>query len=453
MRKTKSPLNDKIKSVKNTLAGLAMTGLGLIVASQDVDAQKTKFPENQDHGAAFYKGKTNSVYSLEEKVFYNAITGKEERFYMQYVDKNKYANDLDIVALDFYKTIPKMNLQTGKVGELRSEDGSYYFTPEKLADGKEANSIVIEDLHIADWCDDQIRERAGVEKGINYISITDMEKLLPEQERLRLGDNRKFIVLTVPKELQTKGKTNYYLVPVDAEHEIGFNPVTKKLTLYGKVYRGNLDETPVKVDTKTGVASPIGTNLNRDESFQESKSDSAEVKQPKEKKPSKLSLIVGGEGDGNAFWTGELGVQYGPIAIVGDMGKGANEYFAKDITTTASPITGRYGHGRTDITDVKVKGAKAEVHILNDKAISPFAAFGLNNYNYNVKDTEEILDANGNIVKQNVNTRTDSENSMQGVVGTNIRLGKNGKTKLRVEAGYDTKAKFFGGAGFSFSLN
>ncbi|MEK6833616.1 MAG: hypothetical protein AABY32_06240, partial [Nanoarchaeota archaeon] len=316
----------KNSSAKKSGLGIVALATGIMLASNNIDAyaqtsQNKKFPKNQDHGAAFYQGKTNSAYSLEEKVFFNPITGKDERFYMQYLEKDKYANDLDVAALDFYKTIPRMNLQTGKVGELKSEEGMYVYFPEKLSDGKEANSIVIDNLHIGDWCDDQIRKRAGAGNGTNYISITDMEKLLPEEERLKLGDNRRYIVLTLPKDKQGKGKTNHYLIPVDEAHEIGFNPVTKKLTIYGKVYRGNLEKGVVSVDTKTGtVKTGVGTELGRDSTFVE-QADSTKSREPRNITP---YFIIGADGNTN-FLGGDLGVQYGPFALVGNYGKAKDE--------------------------------------------------------------------------------------------------------------------------------
>ena len=277
------------EGVKKLVLPVAATAILSTVAIQDVDAQrKQKFPENHDNGAEFYQGKGNSEYSLEEKIFYNQVTGKDERFYMQYIDKEKYADDLDIAALDFYKTIPKMNLKTGEVSELTSEDGMYIYFPEKLENGKLANSIVIDNLHIGDWCEDQIRDRAGVTKGINYISISDLKNLLPEHERLKTGDGRDFIVLTVAKENQVEGKTNHYLVEVDDKHEGGFNPVTKKPIIYGSIYRGNLEKGPVTVDAQPGN---MAGELGIDETFKEQEAE--ETKEEDKKEPSKLVKQLG----------------------------------------------------------------------------------------------------------------------------------------------------------------
>jgi len=431
--------------MKNSLVkklGMGVLGTGILLGanSLDADAQKKKFPENHDHGAAFFKTKGNSEYSLEEKVFYNEITKKDERFYVQHIDKEEYSDDLDIASLDFYKTIPRSNLKTGEVSKLTSEEGMYLYFPEKLSNGQLANKIVIENLHIGDWCDYQIRDKAGVAKGTNYVSITDVANLFPEHQRLRLGDWREFINLTVAKDGQLEGKTNHYLIPVDEEHEVGYNPINKKVIIYGKVFRGSLKKGPVAVDVKTS----IGTELGRDETFQEKEVEKEEVASTPTKKKD-LYLIFGANAN-EEFAEGQFGIQYGPIALVANYGQGKDEII-KEITTDVSPSTGRYGFGTEYNKDLRVIGGALELHPLSNKTVSPFVGAGANKWDYTTEVTEEIRNAQDNVVKENFNSKANSEVSYKAYGGVNFKVGE--KLKVGVQAGHDSKAKFNGGVRFT----
>ena len=440
--------------MKNSL--IKKLGIGVLTASallginsQNANAQKRKFPENNDHGAKFYQYKEDSNWSLEEKVFYNNETGKQERFYMNHIDADKYQGDLDFAALDFNKTIPKMNLQTKEISELTSKEGMYVYFPEKLANGQLANSIKVTNSHIAGWCENQIRAKAGVQKGVNYISIDDIKNLFPEQGRLRLGNEEDFIVLTVPKDLQKKGKTNHYLIPVDNKHEVGFDPETKKIILYGSIYRGVLENAPATFKAE----SSIGSDLGRDESYKEPAQNEKKSKAKKSNaKKGAAYLIFGantnfGENINDKFWEGNLGIQYGPVALVGSYGQAKDERI-KEITTPASQITGRYGFGTEDNVNTKVFGLGAELHLFSNKKVSPFIGGGINNWNYTTEVREQLLDANKNIIKSNFNSKAKSELSYKGIAGLNFKAGE--KSKLGIQAGYDTKAKGF--AGFRYSL-
>ena len=431
------------EGVKKLVLPVAATAILSTVAIQDVDAQrKQKFPENHDNGAVFFNSKGNSEYNLEEKIFYNQVTGKDERFYMQYIDKEKYTDDLDIVALDFYKTIPKMNLKTGKVSELTSKDGMYIYFPEKLENGKLANSIVIDNLHIGDWCEDQIRDRAGVTKGINYISISDLKNLLPEHERLKTGDGRDFIVLTVAKERQVEGKTNHYLVEVDDKHEVGFNPVTKKPIIYGSIYRGNLEKGPVAVDAQLGM----GGELGRDESFkeQEEPTEEKETSTPKKKD---LYVIFGANAN-DKFFEGQVGVQYGPFALVGNLGKAKDEIVLDGQTDPS--INGRYAKIKEENVDMSVAGISAELHPFSNKKISPFIGAGINNWKYTEKKLITMFGRNNQELGSDSESNAISENSYKAYAGLDAKFGN--KSGLGIQAGYDSRTKFFGGVRYSLKL-
>ncbi len=187
MSKSKS-LIDRIKSVgkfvgRKVILPTAMVTAGVLY-SQNADAQIKSDYKNHDKGAKFreYTAKSNDL--LEEKVYYNAVTKKEERFYVQNLDKNLYENDLNKALLPFYNTMPIMDMKTGDVSYLVA-DTAYALFPIK------EKSLEITASHVPDRCDDQIREIADVQKGVNYIStsyVKDYFKKLSKDMVLELED-------------------------------------------------------------------------------------------------------------------------------------------------------------------------------------------------------------------------------------------------------------------------
>ena len=457
MRKSKSLLNDKLKSVGKTLSGLALIGAGYLISSQDAYAQIKSEYKNHDKGAKFgaYSTKTEDI--IEEKVFYNPATKKEERFYIQHLDKdlkNKYKNDLNIAAFPFYNTMPLAGMGSGNMSHFVS-DSIFLYHP--IAE----KSLEITGSHVPDLCDDQIRELAGATKGMNYIStsyVKDFFKKLKKDIVLELENGEAYLTLPLSKDKQIKGKTNHLLIPLDDEHLWGVDPKTKMLWAFGIIYEGLPEEGSAMISGNTGLvskleASKLGEKDNLVAAIQEAERKESKTSEKDSTNTKKnLYLILGAEGN-KEFLGGDLGVQYGPFALVGNYGKAKDENI-KTITTPASPSTGRYGFGTEDNTDINVKGLAFEFHpfynkrISHNKRISPFVGGGANNWNYTTEITEQIKDANDNVIKQKINSATNSENSWKAYGG--INFGRN--SKFGVLAGYDSKSKLYAGARYSIKL-
>jgi len=448
-------LTDKLKNVgrfvKNkVILPVVFTTAGIFY-SQNADAQIRSEYKDHNKGAKFKEYASKSEDLLEEKVFYNNVTKQNERFYLQHIDKKMYENDLDITSLPFYNTMPLMNFKSGNVSHLVSDTAFAYFPIKE-------RSLELPNTHVGDRCDDQIRDIAGVGKGVNFISTSyakDYFKSLSKDMVLELKDGRAYLVVTLPKEKQIKGKTNHLLIPFDEEHKWGVDPKTKNLWVFGDIYEGRVitdkstgQASRVVVDGNTGLVAKLGEKDSFADAIQEVEKEKEKIAEKDSLANKKnLYLILGAEGNKN-FLGGDLGVQYGPLALVGNMGAGLGPKEVLNITTEASPITGRYGTGTKVESDINVKGLALELHPLHNKKVSPFIGGGLNNWNYTTLSTEQIRAPNGDILKENTNSARNSENSWKAYGGVNF--GKN--SKVGVSAGWDSKSKGFAGARFSKTL-
>ena len=161
----------------------------------------------------------------------------------------------------------------------------------------------------------------------------------------------------------------------------------------------------------------------------------------KHKKHPELKLIAGGFA-GDDFNGGQVGVQYGPVALLMNYSQ-AKDRLVREVTAPLS--NGRSGYGREDETNLSALGPLAEIH-----AGHFFAGVGTNFWNYDLKTLEQIKSENGDVIKQDTNSKTEHEMSTMGYAGAEIPLGDG--FSLRILGGGDDRNGAFGGAGFSYSL-
>lgn len=436
---------------KKVILPLTFVAGSYIASGQTADAQRKDFPKNMDYGASFsdvkeYASQFNGA--VEEKVFYNKHTGKTERYYIVDVDKSKYKDDLDIGGLEFYSTTPLANAATGKM-TLKADSGMYFFRPAKTEDGKILNHLSISDSHIADWCENQIREKAGASEGTNYISISDVRNLfanLPGNPILHLGNGLDLLVMTVPKnKLDRRGKMNQYFVPLDKNHEIGFNPQTKEMEVYGPVF------LPAREEKKEGKVEPVSvevgglaaSNAEHDSTYTQTETEG------KQKAPRESTLyLIGGFNTTPDFnlMQGEAGVQFGHIGLVGNFGKMRDE--TTEYTTDPSPNGVSFSNTESK-KNITLKGIGVEAHpFLKSKRLAPFVGVALNNWDYTLdKRISTIKD--GKTIKTNPSSEVISESSLNTYVGLEAKF-KN--SKLGLKAGHDNKTGFNGGVRYSIRL-
>jgi len=427
----------------NTLKkiGIGALGAGSLLVSNAVDAyaQNKKFLKEQDHGASIEIDKGKSKYSLEEKIIYG------DRFYFHNLGK-KSEGGLGLAALDVHNSQIILNSSTKEVEEIKA-DKQYIYKKVKLADGNFANEIKIKGVKISGWCDEQIKKKANVPKGTDsYITQTDVQSLLPEIEILELANGKKFYYPKVlASELNKVGETNHYLIPLETA-KIGLNQADKSITIYGEIYKGYLENGVVVIradQTSSGQASEVG----RDSTIVSPEQEQADSTKPKIKMPSSAYLIIGGEGTPN-FIGGDFGIQKGPLALVANYDRMLENENVSEITTQPSPLTGRYGYGKVDNTNIDIKGLALELHPFHRKGFSPFIGGGINNWNYTTKSLEQIRAPNGDVLEENSNSKNNSENSWKAYGGVNF--GR--KSKLGLIGGYDSKAKYFAGVRYSVRL-
>jgi len=422
--------------VKKLGIGVTATGLALGANSLDADAQNKSNYKDIDKDGLFKGYNTNTNDVFQEKVFFNEATGKYDRFYIQHLDKDT------IAALPFYGTMPIMDFKTGDVSHLVS-DSMYVFKPIK------ERSFELGGSHAPGLCDDQILKTAGVEEGTNYISnsyVKNYFKKLPGDMVLELEDGKSFLVMPLPLDQQEDGKTNHLHVPFDDEHQWGVDPITKKLWVFGTIYRGILETgKPVMASASTGLVSRLGEK----DSFAEAVEEAGE-KETKERKKGSLYLIFGANASPDfKFVEGQFGVQKGPIALVANYGLGKDET-TTNVQTDPSDITGRYATMKEDITDLKALGLSSELHLFSNRKLSPFVGGGINKWDYTTKNEITTMSPSGIALKTNSSSKANSELSYKAIAGLNVKLGKN--LKLGLQAGYDTKTKLNAGARCSLNF-
>ena len=415
--------------VKKLGIGVTATGIALGANSLDAGAQNKSDYKDIDKDGLFKGYSTNTNDGFQEKVFFNDATGKYDRFYIQHLDKDT------IAALPFYGTMPIMDFKSGDVSHLVS-DSMYVFQPIK------ERSFELGGSHAPGLCDEQILKTAGVEEGTNYISnsyVKNYFKKLPGDMVLELEDGKSFLVMPLPLDQQEDGKTNHLHVPFDDEHQWGVDPITKKLWVFGTIYRGILETgKPVMASASTGLVSRLGEK----DSFAEAVEEAGE-KETKERKKGSLYWIAGANGN-DKFIEGQFGVQKGAIALVANYGLGKDETVEDLVIPMGNK--GVYGEINKENQEIELKGISGELHALSNRKVSPFIGGGLNHWKYITKTSEKIM-RDGEVLSQNTNSKPNSELSYKGKAGINFKIGE--KSKLGVQAGYDTKAEFSGGVRFT----
>jgi hypothetical protein len=182
----------------------------------------------------------------------------------------------------------------------------------------------------------------------------------------------------------------------------------------------------------------------------------------KENKKSNFHLIFGAnaspeflEGEKPELIGGELGLQYGPLALVGSYGV-AEDFQTKDIQREMSQ--GRIFYSEEFRTDAVKKGLGLETHLFSNRIISPFVGVGVNQFDYNLEGLEKLNNSNGDLIKSNSYEDKFSEKNYFLNGGVDFKIGE--KSKLGVNVKYDLgkedfenknfeKGKFYGGVRFT----
>jgi len=467
--------------MKNSLVNkirIGVTAGGILVGANSLDANAQNKSEYKklDTGAEFTQYKAMSDDVLEEKAIYNPAKNEDERFYIQHLDfkeRKKYDEDLDIAAMpsEEAKAHPMMGLESSDADYILTDE-MYHFLPVE-----NMNKVVIEGTRVRNMCDNQailiangidptnmanaeVNKKAKELRGDNYIftsSVKDYMESFTGNKILELGNGEKYVVLPLPEDQQVEGKTNFILMEMNDKNHWSYEKDEKdeknlNIVMYGKYFRGNLekeeDGTPASgvIDTKSGLVARL-TKSDSTNNVDNAQKTIDKSRKNKERKKGNLYLIFGANTSPDfKFVEGQFGIQKGPIALVANYGLGKDER-VKEITTATSPNTGRYGYGTEDNTNLKVLGVSAELHGFSNRKISPFIGGGINKWDYTTEISEQIKTADNSIIKQNTNSKTNSELSYKGKAGINFKIGE--KSKLGVQAGYDTKAEFSGGVRFT----
>ena len=477
---------------KKVILPLAFVAGSYMATSQDVSGQSKNNQknvysyENHNKGATIEKDKirVKDGKDLEVKM----LQGKGEYFQnlpltSENFPKNpKKISNEDIAKtfgdtlglISFYKNTAQYDLDAYTKGFLEvSSKEPYQWVKAKDAEGNYLNVIPLSlkinpktgkpEIYAEILCDEQMLKRDGItDKNASYIAKENLEEILKQltNNLSTLNLNRRINEQTIRTNyyFPAASDSTVYLIPnIEGNTKFRILPATKNKNGTLSRIRQVAIVSPLGVYEKTKTNGEVIINSVPTSSVSGTAVDAyaepIQVGEPqdstKTKTPKEMALYgILGANANNKFIEGQLGIQYGPVALVGNYGKGKDER-VKEITTPASPSTGRYGYGIEDNLDVKLIGLAAELHPLHNKKVSPFIAGGINKWDYTTEISEEIRDANNNVVKQNKNSATNSEISYKGSAGLNFNL-KNSKVGL--QAGYDNKAKFFAGARYSLKL-
>jgi len=164
----------------------------------------------------------------------------------------------------------------------------------------------------------------------------------------------------------------------------------------------------------------------------------------KHKKHPELRLIAGGNFglSNNGFKGAQLGFQYGPVALLMNYSQ-AGDKLVREITAPLSK--GRYGYGRENKTNFSALGPSAEIH-----AGHFFAGGGTNFWNYDLETYESIKQKNGDVIKQDTNSKAEHEMSTIGYLGGEIPIWE--RVSPRFSIGRDDRNGFYGNIGVSYTL-
>jgi len=187
-----------------------------------------------------------------------------------------------------------------------------------------------------------------------------------------------------------------------------------------------------------------GKRKGKEQDKLKTKPEKKEFADKPEKKHPELKLIADGTFglNNNGLIGARLGVQYGRVALLMNYSQRENE-LVREVTAPLS--NGRSGYGREDETNLSALGPLAEIH-----AGHFFACVGTNFGNHDSETLEQIKSENGEVIKQNTNSKAEHEMSTMGYAGAEIPLGDG--FSLRILGGGDDRNGAFGGAGFSYSL-
>ncbi len=236
---------------------------------------------------------------------------------------------------------------------------------------------------------------------------------------------------------KTNPLSSFYWNPSRASYKQSISQKPKELE---KSSEGKLEKECYE---KITIIDNSITNNYYKQDTAKTKQDTAPISEPEKK----LNFnIIAGINANDKFLEGNLGLGYGPVTFIANYGNAKNERI-NEIKTDPFPKTGRYGYGTKDNLNVRVVGISAELHPFFNKTVSPFIGAGINKWDYDEKTIEQIRGPNDGIIKENSNSISKRETSYKGNLGTNVNLGKN--SKLGVNIGYDTKAKFNGGVRFT----
>ena len=285
---------------------------------------------------------------------------------------------------------------------------------------------------------------------------------MPKTAVLKIGNGEEYFVYPLPKEQQEEGKTNQILIPMNDENHWTYDPVTKDIAIHGTFYRGIREGQPAMM---TGESiKRLGTGRLEKSEFDEEMFDKANKESRKQDRKKDFYLIAGInsfamplEGNETRQLNGELGIQYGPIALVGSYGTMKDAQIS-DIEMEMNQ--GRIFYGEDFRTNAKKRGLTLEAHFFDEKNVSPFVGLGLNKFTYDLESKERTNNSQGILIEsKNFNEKISEKNYNMNAgvdfkIGEKSKLGFNVQYELEKDLAKDfknnlDKGNFYGGVRFT----
>ncbi len=311
-------------------------------------------------------------------------------------------------------------------------------------------------------CDKQLNKKNGMGENASYIAKENLEEILKQltSNLNTLNLNRVINDQLLKTNLYFPSATDstVYLIPniegytklrilSATENENGVVSRARQVAIVSPlgVYEKSQGDLDAHIDNvPTSSVSGTAETGYHDEDIQTKEKVQKSVETDSTKTKRNLYLIAGVNAN-DKFVEGQFGIQFGPVALVGNYGQGKDET-VKDFQTAPFP-DGTSAYGKMDNKNIKILGASFELHPLHKRKVSPFVGAGINKWDYITEVVEQMRDANNNVMVENTNSKTVSENSYKGYTGLNFKIGE--KSQLGVQAGFDTKAKFNAGVRFT----
>ncbi len=470
----KSLASKVVNSVKKVILPVIVTGSLLYSGcATSHNAQKPNYPKDHNYGATIQSDTIRVNGALERKVthgsgkyFQNIPLTVEGKKAKELTIEDMFGEELGLASSYFNTAMFDWDAYSKKPLKLSADqDNTFYWTLAKDKDGNQITMVPLEmtgDLGIFAeiLCNQQAAKADGItDKNPNYIRTEHTQDILSKPlqtitlKRIINGKEveHDFYFPLIASKNRDSTEMEHYLIPVIEDYTrlralpAEGNTRKRQLAIISPwVYKAGLDKEKELVITETeGSATDA---FAEDIKLPETKTEKIDSTAAKENN----WYVMFGVNGSNKSIAGQLGFQYGPVAVVGSVGKGFDETIM-DVQT--DPLShGIYTLMNEENTNVTNTAIRAELHPFHKRKVSPYTGFEVNNSNYSVRKQidimKDIANSDDEQLSSKTSSRIDSKVSYSIPVGVNFRTGE--RSQIGAEINYNLTTEDISG-GFRYT--